>query len=450
MLLQRLILPILALGAALPAFAQQKVSTQTLDNGMQVVVIEDHRAPVAVNMVWYKAGSADEPPGASGIAHFLEHLMFKGTENLESGAFSRTVTRNGGSDNAFTSYDYTAYFQRVAADRVPLMMEMEAERMVHLRLVEEDILTERDVVIEERNQRTENDPAALMREQMRAALYLNHRYGVPIIGWRHEMVSLDMQDAMDFYEANYAPNNAIAIVAGDVEPEEVFALAKEHYGALPANPEITERSRPSEPPHTAPRRMVFADPRVAQPYLMRTYLAPERDPGAQRTAAALLLLSEILGGSQTSVLAEALQFETSKAVYAGAGYSATSLDDTSFTLIMVPSQGVSLEEGEAAMDDVVSKFLEAGEVDGDQLDRIKRQIRASQIYAQDNVQSVANRYGRAMAAGLTIEDVQEWPEILQSITSDEIMAAAREVFNLDRSVTAYLTRAEQPKAEVSQ
>ncbi|WP_425039840.1 M16 family metallopeptidase [Primorskyibacter sp. S187A] len=430
--------------------AEQPVTTTTLDNGMQVVVIEDNRAPVAVHMVWYRAGSADEPAGASGIAHFLEHLMFKRTDTLEPGEFSKTVAQNGGSDNAFTSYDYTGYFQRVAADRVGLMMQMEADRMVNLQLKEEDILTEREVIIEERNQRTENDPGALMREQMRAALYLNHRYGVPIIGWRHEMVSLDMDDALEFYADHYAPNNAILIVAGDVTPDEIVALAEEHYGPIPANPEIEPRARPQEPPQTAARRMVFEDPRVAQPYVMRSYLAPERDPGAQREAAALYLLSEVLGGSQTSVLAEALQFKTSKAVYAGAGYSATSLDDTTFTLVMVPSQGVSLEDGEAAMDAVVAEFLETRDIDDDQLARIKRQIYASQIYGQDNVQQVANRFGRALTAGLTVEDIQAWPDILQSITEEEIFAAADALFDLDRSVTSYLTRPADASEEITQ
>ncbi|MEM1131277.1 MAG: pitrilysin family protein, partial [Pseudomonadota bacterium] len=388
--------PLALFAMAGPVLAEQEVATTTLDNGMEVVVIEDHRAPVAVHMVWYRAGSADEPTGASGIAHFLEHLMFKGTDSMEPGEFSRTVSRNGGSDNAFTSYDYTAYFQRVAADRVGLMMQMEADRMVNLQLAENEILTEREVILEERNQRTENDPAALLREQMRAALYLNHHYGVPIIGWRHEMLKLDRDDAFAFYERFYAPNNAVLVVAGDVDPDEIFALAQEHYGKIPANPDLQPRQRPEEPPHTAPRRMSLEDPRVAQPYVLRSYLAPERDPGNQREAAALFLLSEVLGGSQTSVLAAALQFDTQTAVYAGAGYSATALDDTTFSLILVPSEGVGLEEGEAAMDEVVARFLEGRDIDDDQLARLKRQLYASQIYAQDSVQSVANRYGRAL------------------------------------------------------
>ncbi len=420
-----------------PALARDNVTTFTLDNGMDVVVIEDHRAPVVVHMVWYRAGSADEPPGSSGVAHFLEHLLFKGTDTLAPGEFSATVARNGGSDNAFTSYDYTAYFQRVAADRLDLMMQMEADRMVNLKLSEDDIATERDVIIEERNQRVENDPASLFREQKNAAQYLNHRYGVPIIGWRHEMEALDQAKARAFYDRYYAPNNAILVVAGDVQPDAVRALAEQYYGPLPANPDLPARARPQEPPQTSERRMVFRDARVAQPYVSRSYLAPERDSGAQEKAAALSILSEILGGGTTSVLTEKLQFDEKVAVFTGAYYSGTSLDDTTFDFVIVPAPGVTLEDAEAALDRVIGEFLETG-VDPEQLDRIKMQIRASQIYARDSVDSLANQYGRALTQGLTVEDVQAWPDVLQAVTAEDVMAAARDVFNRKTSVTGYL------------
>ncbi len=434
--------------AALPLRAEDMVTDFHLENGMQVVVIEDHRAPVVMHMVWYRAGAADETPGVSGVAHFLEHLLFKGTETLEPGEFSATVAANGGRDNAFTSYDYTAYFQRVAADRLELMMQMESDRMVNLQLDEQDILTEREVIIEERNQRVENSPAALMREQLDAAQYLNHRYGVPIIGWRHEMERLSLDDALDYYNRFYAPNNAILIVAGDVDPDRVHELAKTYYGALPPNPDLGQRARPTEPPQTAARRMVFEDPRVAQPYVRRSYLAPERDPGNQETAAALTILAEILGGGTTSFLAEKLQFEEQIAVYTGAWYSGTSLDDTTFEFVVVPREGVSLEAAEAAMDKALADFRQAG-VDADQLERIKMQIRASQIYARDDVESLANRYGRALASGLSIEDVQTWPDVLQGVTEEDILAAAELVFERKNSVTGWL-RAPVNAEEVSQ
>ncbi|MEX0349428.1 MAG: M16 family metallopeptidase [Paracoccaceae bacterium] len=429
----------------LPVWASaedEAVTTFTLDNGMDVVVVEDHRAPVVQHMVWYRAGSADEPVGSSGVAHFLEHLLFKATDTLASGELSATVAANGGRDNAFTSFDYTAYYQRVAADRLDLMMQMEADRMRNIRLTERDIETERDVILEERNQRTENNPRALFGEQMRAAQYLNHRYGVPIIGWRHEMEELDMDDALSFYQTYYAPNNAILVVTGDVDPEEVRALAEKHYGVIPANPDLPERLRSQEPPQTAARRLTYKDPRVAQPYVQRSYLAPERNPGDQKTAAALYLLSELLGGGTTSYLNETLQFDQNKAVYAGASYGGVSLDDTTFSLFVVPTEGVSLQEAEDAMDQAVADFIAAG-VNEDDLERIKMQLRAAQVYARDNVDGIGNRYGRALASGLTVEDVQEWPDILQAVTGEEIIAAARDLFRPEASVTGWLMRDEE-------
>lgn len=416
------------------------VTSYSLENGMDIVVIEDHRAPVVVHMVWYRAGAADEPPGKSGIAHFLEHLLFKGTDDLEPGEFSATVAENGGSDNAFTSWDFTGYHQRVAADRLDLMMKMEADRMRDLRLTEDDIGTERDVIIEERNTRVENDPGALFGEQRSAAMYLNHRYGVPIIGWKHEAEALELEDALDFYKKFYAPNNAILIVAGDVEPEEVLELAKVHYGPLAPTPGLGERVRPQEPPHTAARRLVFEDPRVSQPYVIRTYLAPERDPGAQEEAAALLLLSDILGGNgATSVLGKKLQFEKQKAIYASAFYQPTTYDDTTFGLVIVPVPGVSLQEAEEALDAAVAEFMQEG-VDPEQLERIKLQMRASQIYAQDSTSGLARRYGVALTSGLTLQDVEDWPQIIQDVTEADILAAAERVFDLDKSVTGWLTK----------
>ncbi len=448
-------LPLIAtvMAFALPAFAAQAAETATgneavtaftLENGMEVVVVEDHRAPAVQQMVWYRAGSADEPIGSSGVAHFLEHLLFKATDKMEAGEFSATVAANGGRDNAFTSYDYTAYFQRVAADRLELMMQMESDRMKNIRLTPDNIRTERDVILEERNQRTDNSPGALFNEQMNAAQYLNHRYGVPIIGWRHEMEQLDLDDALSFYETYYSPNNAILIVSGDVEPEEVKRLAETYYGVIPANPELPERVRSQEPPQTAERRLVFRDPRVAQPYVSRSYLAPERDPGAQEEAAALTLLAQVLGGGQTSYLVDKLQFEEQLATYTGAFYRGGTLDDTTFNVVMVPSAGVSLEEGEAAMDAAIAAFLEEG-VDPAQLDRIKLQIRAEQIYARDDAERVANRYGRALSIGLSVEDVQAWPAILDAVTAEDIMAAARKVFNPETSVTGWLMKEEPPQ-----
>ncbi|NBE07149.1 M16 family metallopeptidase [Paragemmobacter ruber] len=427
---------------AAPLRAAEDVTGFTLENGLQVVVIEDHRAPVVVQMLWYKVGSADEPRGKSGIAHFLEHLMFKGTDELGPGEFSEIVEAQGGNDNAFTSYDYTAYFQRVAADRLDLMMQMEADRMTDLQLNAEDVATERQVILEERSQRTDSSPGALLGEQMRAAQFLNHPYGIPIIGWRHEMEGLTQQDAIDHYKAHYAPNNAVLVVAGDVTPDQVRSLAEKHYGPIPAAPDLRPRNRVAEPPQLAERRIAMADPRVSEPYISRSYLAPERDPGDQETAAALTILAELLGGSgTTSVLARALQFDQQKAVYTAAFYDGSTVDDTTFNFIVVPTPETTLEQAEAAMDAAIADFIANGP-DPDAFARIKTQIRASEIYARDDSNGLARRYGEGLANGLSIEDVKNWPEVLNAVTPEDVVAAAKLVLDRRKAVTGYLMREE--------
>jgi len=433
---------LMALPVAARVAQAETVSTFQLDNGMEVVVIEDHRAPVVVHMVWYKIGAADESPGHSGIAHFLEHLMFQGTKTVAPGDLSKIVAAQGGSDNAFTTLDYTAYFQRVAADRLDLMMTLESDRMRNLNLTEDDVTTERKVILDERNQRTDSSPAALLSEQMSAAQYMNHPYGIPVIGWRHEVEQLSRADALEFYQANYAPNNAILVVAGDVKPQDVLAMAKQHYGPIAPSDKIKPRLRPTEPPQLAERRLVLADERVAQPYVIRTYLAPERNPGDQRKAAALKLLAELLGGnSTTSVFARALQFDTQQAVYTAAFYDGTSLDQDTFGMVIVPAAGLGLPDAERAMDAVVAKFLKDG-VNSEDFARIKAQLRASEIYGRDDVQGLAQDYGSGLTIGLSIKDIQDWPGILQSVTAEEVMAAAREVLNRHNAVTGYLTTEE--------
>ncbi|MFN4193253.1 MAG: M16 family metallopeptidase [Tabrizicola sp.] len=434
----------LALTLAFPASADVPVTTFTLDNGLDVVVIEDHRAPVVVQMIWYRVGAADEPPGHSGITHFLEHLMFKGTDKVAPNAFSGIVEAQGGDDNAFTSWDYTAYFQRIASDRLDLVMEMEADRMRNLRLTEEDVATERQVILEERAQRTDSDPSALLIEQMRAAQFQNSPYGVPVIGWRHEMEALSRSDALSHYERFYAPNNATLIVAGDVTPERVRELAERHYGPLTPSDGIGPRLRPQEPPHLAERRIAMADERVSEPYVFRTYLAPERDPGDQKTAAALTVLAELLGGNgQTSVLARALQFDKKVAVYSSAFYDGTSIDDATFGLAVVPAPGISLEAVEADLDRVLATFLDTGP-DPAALERIRTQVRAGEIYARDSVENLAHRYGQGLSVGLTVADIEAWDDALAAVTEADVMEAARLVLDRRNAVTGWLTR---PAAE---
>ncbi|TJZ92355.1 insulinase family protein [Paracoccus gahaiensis] len=413
----------------------------TLPNGMEAVVIQDERAPVVVQMVWYRIGAADEVPGKSGIAHYLEHLMFKGTDTLEPGEFSQTVTANGGSDNAFTSWDFTAYFQRIASDRLPLIMEMEADRMANLQISDDDWRAERQVVLEERAQRVDSSPQALFAEEMNAILYDNHPYGRPIIGWRDEIEALTRDDAIAWYDTHYSPHEAILVIAGDVTPDEARALAEEHYGPIPAKGEAEPRLRPQEPPKRTERRIEMSDPRVAQPTMIRAVLAPERNAGDQDKAAALTVLADLLGGStQTSVLAQRLMLP-GRALWVGASYDGLSLDPTEFRLSLIPAQDMDPAEAEAALDDALAQFLTDG-VDEADLDRVRTRLRAAQIYARDSAHGRAYDYGQGLSTSLTVQDVTDWPDILGAVTADQVMAAAREVLSDQGTVTGWLLPAE--------
>lgn len=428
----------LALSAA-PALAEmpEGISHFTLPNGLEAVVIEDHRAPVVVQMVWYKIGAADEQPGKSGIAHYLEHLMFKGTDRLGPGELSKTVTANGGMDNAFTSYDYTAYFQRIAADRLPLVMDMESDRMANLKIGEDDWKAERQVVLEERSQRTDSDPGAQFAEERNAVQYYNSPYRHPVIGWRQEMEGLTRDDAIAWYKAHYAPNDAVLVIAGDVTADKARELAEKYYGPIPAKPDSTRAPRPQEPAQYAPRRIERTDARVPQPVMSRTVIAPERNAGDQKTAAALTVLAELLAGSsQTSVLAQDLVL-TGKALYVDASYDGLAVDPTTFGISLVPGPGVSNADAEAALDTALQKFLKDGP-DAAQLERVKTQIRADRIYAQDSAHGRAYDYGQGLSIGLTVEDVNDWPDILAAVTPDDIRAAAKLVLGNPATVTGWL------------
>ncbi len=442
---------VMLLLVARPLWAEP-VSHFTLDNGLEVVVIEDRRAPVAVHMVWYRAGAADEPPGRSGIAHFLEHLMFKGTDTRDPGEFSAVVEAQGGRDNAFVSYDYTGYFQRVASDRLDLMMEMEADRMANLSFTEAEWLPERGVILEERGQVLESRPNAQLNEQMRAALFQNHPYGVPILGWRHEMERLTGDHAMEFHELHYGPNNAILVVAGDVSAEEVLALAEEHYGPIPPNPNAVPTERPMEPPQLAERRLVLEDARVGQPFVSRMYLAPVRQSGDQSEAAALQMLAALLGGtSRTSVLERALVIDQEIALSAWSGYMGTARDYGIFSLGVAPADGVSLQDAEDALDRVVADFLETGP-DEAALERVRVQIRASEIYGMDDAQARAREFGTGLSVGLTVDDVEGWLDALLAVEAEDIMAAAESVLDRNHAVTGWLTPplSDDQQAELSQ
>ena len=320
------------------------------------------------------------------------------------------------------------------------MMYYESDRMKNLKISELDFNTEVKVVIEERSQRTDSKPGALFNEQNMASLYLNHPYGVPIVGWRHELDDLVLEDAIDFYKTYYSPNNAILIVSGDVDPKNVQILANKFYGSLENTIYLDVRKRPAEPPQIVERRLIFEDERVSQPYITRTYLAAERDQGQQREAAALTLLADLIGSDGIqSILGKTLQLDNNKAIYTNAYYNGLSYDDTNFSLIVVPNNDVTLLDIEAELDKVINTFISKG-IDEDHLERIKFQYKAQQIYSLDSAYSQARRFGVALTSGLTIEDVLAWPKIIQDIKSAEILAAAVSLFKKESSVTGWIRK----------
>ncbi|MBV1704863.1 MAG: insulinase family protein [Hyphomicrobiales bacterium] len=430
-----------------PARAAAAAGTQiaefALANGMRVVTIPDHRAPVVTHMVWYRNGSADDPPGKSGIAHFLEHLMFKGTARHPMGEFSDVVAKLGGQENAFTSNDYTAYFQRVAREHLGAVMAFEADRMTGLALTDEVVAPERDVVLEERRMHCDSDPGTMLNEAVQNALFQRHPYGAPIIGWGHEVAELTRDDALAYYRRFYGPGNAILVVAGDVEAEEVRALAEQTYGALPAAPE-PDRSRPREPEPTAHRLVTLEDPKVEQPMCQRVYLAPSYRTAAPGVAEAHELLAHLLGGGQTSLIYRRLVVERKVAVAAGAHYQGGARDQTRFWVYAVPKPDVTLAALDAAVEEAVAE-ARAAEFPAEEVERAKTRLVADAIYAQDNQASLARMYGAALAVGSSVEDVRAWPERIEAVTAAQVAAAARATLVKKRAVTGFLEREEAPR-----
>ena len=438
----------LTTGAGNPAqSAVFNPETFTLENGMQVVVVTNRRAPVVSHHVWYKVGSADSPLGKSGLPHFLEHLMFKGTEHLAPGEFSRIVARNGGNENAFTGPDYTGYYQTIAKDRLELVMRMEADRMANLKLDEQEVLHELSVVLEERSQRVDNDPGARLSEQLTATQYYHHPYRIPVIGWRHEMESYTREDALDFYRTWYAPNNAVLIVAGDIDAAELRPLAEKYYGAIPARP-VPARMRVQEPPQEAPREVVLSDPRVQQPYWIRSYLAPSLTAGATEHAYALEVLGEIFGATSTSRLYRSLVIDQKLATSAGAYYRGSSLDLATFRIYASPRPGVTLDQLEAAVDAELER-LKQEPITAKEVERATRRLVAEATYAQDSLSTAVRSFGVALATGLTVEDVEAWPERIGAVTAAQVEAAAAHVFRPETSVTGRLLPAPERTAGTS-
>jgi zinc protease len=435
-----------AIGTAAPARAAggPEVASFTLANGLQVVVVPDHRAPVVTHMIWYKVGAADETPGKSGLAHFLEHLMFKGTASNPGAAYSQAVAEIGGQENAFTDSDYTGFYQRVPRAHLKQMMAFEADRMTGLVLTDDMVEPELKVVLEEQNMRVANNPGARLGEQMDAALYLNHPYGRPVIGWRHEIEKLDRDDALAFYRRFYSPNNAIVVVAGDVTADAVKADAEDTYGKVADRTPTNPRQRPMEPRQEAPRTVTLADPRIEQPSVSREYLAPSETTAKPGESEALDVLARVLGGGEDCRLYRTLVVDKGIALSAGAYYYGTALDYGKFGVYGAPKPGVALRDIEAGIDGILNDVIDHG-ITADELDRAKTRLVADAVYAQDNQLALARWYGAALATGQTVDMVRGWPDRIRAVTADAVQQAARTWLDRRHSVTGYLVQSLQPQ-----
>ncbi|RUW26199.1 insulinase family protein [Mesorhizobium sp. M4B.F.Ca.ET.215.01.1.1] len=433
-----------ALALTGPALAGDdgKVTDFLLDNGMEVVVIPDHRAPIVTHMVWYKIGSADEPAGKSGIAHFFEHLMFKATTNHAAGEFDSAVAEIGGSNNAFTSYDYTAFHETVAPSALGEMMAFEADRMRNLILTDDVIKTERDVILEERRSRIDSSPQALLEEEVDATLWQNQPYRIPVIGWMQEMEQLNRTDATAFYDKYYRPNNAVLVVAGDVEPDTVKALAEKTYGKVARGPDLPPRIRPVEPEQNTKRSVTLSDARVSVPTFSTQWVVPSYHTARPGEAEALDLLAEILGGGNRSRLYQQLVVKQGVAAEAGAYFQGTMLDATNFTIYGAPRGDAKLGDVEAAVDAEVARIARDGVTD-DELEKAKQRYVRSMIFARDKQDDMANMYGSTLATGGNVQDVLEWPDRIRKVTADEVKAVAARYLVLDHSTTGYLLPQQQ-------
>ena len=423
-------------------------TTYKLPNGLEIVVVEDHLAPAVTQMVWYKVGAADEEPGKSGIAHFLEHLMFKGTPTVPAGEFSKIVARNGGEDNAFTYYDYTAYFQTIRADRLELIMKLEADRMQNLALTDDQVYPERDVIVEERRQRIDNSPEARLGEAVRYTLLANSPYGRPAIGWEPEMQKLTTADAVAWYKKWYAPNNAVLIVVGDVKPEEVKALAEKYYGPIPARP-VPERIRPQPMSmEGAERRVTLRDADIHEPALMRLYLAPNYSAKTRKQALALELFDEIFGGGTTSRLYVSLAVKQRVATAIGSSYDDTAIDPVTFGIYGSPAPGKDIADVEKAVEGEIQKVLKEGVTEAELKDA-KTRLEADAILARDSLDGPAHSIGEALATAQGIDDIENWPENIDAVTLADVNDAVRTLFgDKNVSATGWLLPAAGTKAPV--
>ncbi len=410
-----------------------------LDNGLKLIVKQDHRSPVVVTQIWYKAGSIDEVNGVTGVAHVLEHMMFKGTEKVPNGEFSKKIAAAGGRENAFTSYDYTAYYQQLHKRSLPMAIELESDRMRNLILTEEEFSKEIKVVMEERRLRTEDQARALLYEKMMTMAYQSHPYKNPIIGWMNDLENMRVGDAQEWYDRWYAPNNATLIVVGDVDADEVFKLAQKNYGTIQKRPllPISERKPQTEPPQVGTKRITVKAP-AELPYLIMAYHAPAiRNVTADWEPYALEILEGVLDGNASARLNKSLVRENQIANSASAGYGAIARGPSIFFLSAVPRAGKTVAELEQALRGEIEKIIKEG-VTEEELARVKAQVVAGHVYQRDSIYSQAMQLGRLESMGLSFRDIDTILEKLKTVTAQQVRDVTKKYFNDDSLTVAVL------------
>ena len=443
-----------------PADDGPKIKSFTLENGLRVMLVPDFRSPVVVHMVWYDVGAVDEPAGQSGIAHMLEHMMFKGTDDVPPGEFSKRVAKLGGQDNAFTSQDYTAYYQKIARNNLAKVVELEADRMANLNISDAHFQPERDVILEERSTRVDNKPISLFFEKFNKHHFPEHPYGDPVIGWRDEIKNYTLENAVDWYNTHYRPENAIAVFAGALAEEEAKWLARHAYGNIKNGDINNKRENTSSraditptPLFDAPKRFTHTDPRTQLPLFVRSYRAPSLqagiaggDPATLKEAAALTVLADVLGGGLTSRLYKTLVMEKKLADSARASYRPVQRYEASFSVVAQPHDGVEVKKIEQAVDGVLEKFLRDG-ITPDALKRAKMQAKSGDVFARDDLFEAAYRLGRWLTVGGTAAQYQNWLSSIEAVTAQDVQQMAEKVLTLKQSTTGILRPGQSEAAE---
>ncbi len=432
----RIHLIVIALLLQIPSLAQADVYEKTLGNGLKVIVKEDHRAPVLVQQVWYHAGSMDEKTGTTGVAHVLEHMMFKGTRKVPAGQFSRIIAAAGGRENAFTSYDHTAYFQQLHKSKLALAMELEADRMHNLQMAEKEFDKEIKVVMEERRWRTDDDPHSLMYEKLMATAFAEHPYHNPVIGWMIDIQNMTAADALNWYKTWYAPNNATLVIAGDVKASEVFALAQRYYGGIPAV-KLPQRKAVGEAAQRGIQRIVVKAP-AELPYLIMAYHAPTlRDAENDWKPYALEMLAGVLNGNSSARLDKALVRDQQVAMDVGVSYDSVARGPGIFELEGTPREGKTVGDVESSIRAQLGLLVREG-VSADELQRVKAQVMAGEVYKRDSVFYQAMQIGQMESDGMSYKDIPVMLQKLQSVTAKQVQDVAREIFNDDQLTVATL------------